>query len=161
MSPPPFIDIEASGFGAGSYPIEVGFVLADGQTYCTLIRPEPDWRHWDDSAQGVHGISRDVLHTHGKSPEEVAREVNERLRGQTVFTDSWYHDYNWLSRLFDAAGASPQFKLEDLRALLPGDTADRWHSTKEVVTAELNLSRHRASNDARILQTTLMRVTQA
>ena len=27
---PPIIDVEASGFGRGSFPIEVGFVMADG-----------------------------------------------------------------------------------------------------------------------------------
>ena len=28
---PAVLDIEASGFGRGSYPIEVGFVLANGE----------------------------------------------------------------------------------------------------------------------------------
>ena len=32
-----------------------------------------------------------------------------------------------------------------------------WHATREQVTQELQLSRHRASNDARILQQTLLR----
>jgi hypothetical protein len=35
------IDVEASGFGRGSYPIEVGFVLPDGEAVCTLVRPRP------------------------------------------------------------------------------------------------------------------------
>ncbi len=160
MQTPAFIDVEASGFGSASYPIEVGLVLADGQTYCTLIRPLPEWQHWDASAEAVHGISREILAQYGKTPQEVAADVNARLRGQTVFTDSWYHDFNWLSRLFDAADSSPQFQLEDLRKVLPQDKEPLWHSTKQAVTEELQLSRHRASNDARILQTTLLRVVQ-
>ena len=47
------IDLEASGFGSSSYPIEVGIVLPNGQTYCSLIVPEPDWRH--SSAFAISG----------------------------------------------------------------------------------------------------------
>lgn len=159
--PRPFLDIEASGFGARSYPIEVGVVLADGSTYCTLISPEPDWTHWDESAEQIHGITREILAQHGKPVTEVVEALNSRLRGMTVYTDSWYHDYNWLSRLFDAADSAPQFRLEDLRAVLPDAGAAQWDRIKQEVMAELNLSRHRASNDARILQSTLLRVSPA
>ncbi len=38
---PTVIDVEASGFGAGSYPIEVGVAFPDGRSWCCLIRPEP------------------------------------------------------------------------------------------------------------------------
>ena len=37
---PIIIDIEASGFGRGSYPIEVGLVLPDGTPHCFLIAPD-------------------------------------------------------------------------------------------------------------------------
>ena len=158
MSPPPFIDVEASGFGSASYPIEVGLALPDGSAFCTLIQPQPDWDHWDAVAEKIHGIERDVLLRHGRSAAEVAREINERLRGQTVYCDSWYHDFNWLSRLYDAAGTSPSFHLEDLRALLNQEQTDNWRATKESVLNEFNLPRHRASNDARVLQATLTRL---
>jgi hypothetical protein len=157
--PRPFIDIEASGFGARSYPIEVGIILADGSTYCTLILPESDWTHWEPSAEAVHGITREILAAHGKPAGAVAHELNTRLAGMTVYTDSWYHDFNWISRLFDAAESAPRFRLEDLRALLPAETLAYWDATKHDVTAELKLARHRASNDARILQTTLQRLS--
>ena len=158
--PPCIIDIEASGFGAGSYPIEVGAVLTDGSAYCSLISPEPDWRHWENSAQGVHGISRETLAEHGKPAAAVAQALNERLRGHTVYTDAWYHDYQWLARLYDAANAQPAFKLEDLRKLLNDVAQARWHATRERVMQELNLNRHRASNDAKVLQHTLVAVLQ-
>ncbi len=47
MSLPTIIDIEASGFGRGSYPIEVGFITADGKTGCSLIKPEAQWKSWN------------------------------------------------------------------------------------------------------------------
>tara|TARA_B100000809_G_scaffold12879_1_gene11818 strand:- start:1149 stop:1406 length:258 start_codon:yes stop_codon:yes gene_type:complete len=36
---PFIIDVEASGFGAESYPIEIGIALAEGSKYCALIIP--------------------------------------------------------------------------------------------------------------------------
>lgn len=158
MPLPSFIDIEASGFGASSYPIEVGCVLPDGASYCSLITPLPHWQHWDDKAELIHGIQRPLLFQHGRSANEVAASLNACLRGLTVYTDSWYHDYTWLSRLFDAADASPYFTLQDLRTLLQQDEADQWEAAKAAVIAELQLTRHRASNDARVLQCTLLRV---
>ena len=158
LLPPPIIDIEASGFGAASYPIEVGLVLPAGNTFCSLITPAPDWRHWDSSAEQVHGVSRDLLQQHGKPAFDVAREVNGLLRGMTVYCDSWYHDFTWLSRLFDAGDSAQAFQLEDIRSLLTQEQADNWQVTKDKIIEELKISRHRASNDARVLQATLQRV---
>lgn len=152
------IDVEASGFGAGSYPIEVGTAMADGRSYCSLISPEPGWKHWEPGAEGVHGITRCTLLAHGKPAATVARHLNECLHGQTVYTDAWYHDYQWLARLYDAADMQPSFQLQDLRRLLSEAAMARWHPTREQVTQELQLNRHRASNDARVLQQTLHRV---
>jgi len=50
LDAPAVLDIEASGFGRDSYPVEIGYVLPDGQTWCTLIRPAPAWTHWDATA---------------------------------------------------------------------------------------------------------------
>ncbi|WP_459948686.1 3'-5' exonuclease family protein [Denitratisoma sp. agr-D3] len=158
MQAPAFIDVEASGFGSASYPIEVGLVLPNGHSYASLILPQADWTHWDASAEAVHGIKRGWLQQHGRGAEEVAAELNRQLRGMTVYCDSWYHDFNWLSRLFDAAGSAPAFRLEDLRILLNQEESDAWQTTKTQVQREMRLDRHRASNDARVLQATLMRL---
>ena len=74
---PIFIDVEAAGFGRGSYPIEVGLAMPDGQSYCYLIRPEPEWTFWDDKAEAVHAISRDILQHHGR-PARETRAMAER-----------------------------------------------------------------------------------
>lgn len=155
---PLVLDVEASGFGAGSYPIEIGVALDQGEAYCALIRPEPDWQHWDNAAEQVHHIARDTLLRHGRPAAEVAAALNARLHGRVVYSDGWAHDYSWLARLFDAADSTPAFRLESLRCLLNDQQASRWHDTKALVAADLQTDRHRASNDARVLQLTLMRV---
>jgi hypothetical protein len=155
---PACLDMEASGFGRESYPIEVGFVLGDGRTYCTLIHPAPDWTHWDPAAERLHGIARDTTLRHGRDVHTVAAELNRRLQGLTLYSDGWAHDYSWLGRLFDAAGTSPTFRLDSLRARLADREADRWHIVKQQVAGEMNLARHRASTDAKLLQLTWLRL---
>lgn len=156
MIQPAIIDIEASGFGKGSYPIEVGFYLPDGQAYCTLITPEPEWRHWDDAAERVHGIPREILFEKGRRVRDVCRELNEKLRGQYVYCDAWAYDYVWLGKLFDTAGLVPIFQLKDIRDLLGECEQNLWHATRAAVELRLQLRRHRASSDARMLFETLL-----
>jgi hypothetical protein len=155
---PTILDLEASGFGRGSYPIEIGFVEAGGLPFCSLIRPAPEWDHWDEQAEALHGISRELLLRHGRPCDWVADELNKRLAGQTVYSDSWGHDYPWMSKLFESAGRLPRFRIEDLRRLLTEDEAMRWNAVQQEVRAEAQLRRHRASADAKVLQMTLMRL---
>ncbi len=155
---PTVLDVEASGFGRNSYPIEIGFVLPNGHAYCTLIRPETHWTHWDAQAEATHHIPRALLEERGVAVPEVARTINAQLAGQTVYTDGWANDYSWLGALFDAADMSPAFRLENLRALLDDQQADRWHTVKAQVSSERGVQRHRASADARLLQLTLLRL---
>lgn len=152
---PVIIDIEASGFGAGSYPIEVGYYMPGGQVYCSLIRPEPDWTHWDASAEQVHGVTREILAEHGKPARDVARHLNEAFAGLKVYTDAWGHDFVWLGRLYDAVDLVPTYQLKDLRELLSDCEQAGWHKTRAAVELRLQLRRHRASSDARALFETL------
>jgi hypothetical protein len=155
---PCVLDIEASGFGRGSYPIEIGFVLPDGTAYCTLIVPDESWTHWDGAAERMHGISRTLLHRHGRGTHEVALELNHRLGGRTVYCDNWAHDYAWLARLFESADISPSFRLHHLRELMSEDAAEHFDHAREMVARNLQLRRHRASSDARVLQLSLAKV---
>lgn len=152
MARPVIIDVEASGFGPGSYPIEVGVVLEDGGCYCVLVKPEPDWTHWDPAAEKCHGLSRETLFKYGQPVTTVAHQLNTLLEGATVYTDAWGNDASWLDLLFHHAGRRRLFRLESLRALLPEDCLPAWRDTKRGVIEALNTSRHRASADARILQ---------
>jgi hypothetical protein len=155
---PCVLDIEASGFGRGSYPIEIGFVLPDGTAYCTLIVPDASWTHWDGDAERMHGISRSLLQRHGRSAQEVAVELNHRLAGRTVYCDNWAHDYTWLHRLFESADIAPSFRLRHLRELMTENAAEHFDDAREVVARNLQLRRHRASSDARVLQLSLAKV---
>lgn len=152
------IDIEASGFGRNSYPIEVGIVLPDGQAHCFLIKPPTQWSHWDHSAERVHEISRELLLHKGMEPQVVAQSLNDLLLGVTVYTDAWSHDLSWLGKLYDLAETTQLFRLESLRSLLSDQQSAQWHQTKDAVIAELNLKRHRASSDAKVIQETLGRI---
>jgi hypothetical protein len=154
---PAVIDVEASGFGRDSYPIEVGFVLEDGRSGCTLIRPEPDWTHWDVSAERAHGIGRDLLMRHGRSAGDVARWLNQHLAGRIAYSDGWAHDYPWLARLFDAAQVSPHFRVGHLRELLDDASAATWQSRLAEVRSLQEGQRHRASVDARHIRAALAR----
>jgi len=157
---PTVLDIEASGFGRDSYPIEIGFAHPNGHTYCTLIRPEAAWTHWDQGAAQTHHISRALIEARGLPAAQVARQLNAELRGQTVYSDGWANDYSWLGAIYDVAGFAPAFRLENLRLLLSEQEADRWHLVKAQISAERGAQRHRASSDARLLQLTYQRLRQ-
>ncbi len=157
---PTIIDIEASGFGRHSYPIEVGVVLPDRQCLCYLIQPAPHWTHWDRKAEAIHGISRQLLLERGEPPEQVAERLNRLLEGRKVYTDAWAHDISWIGKLYELTGITQRFSLESLRRLITETQIARWNPTKAAVIAELKLTRHRASTDAMILQETYRRLCQ-
>ena len=154
---PVILDIEASGFGKESYPIEIGFVLSDQTAYCHIIRPVAHWTFWDESAESLHGVSREILLQSGKSVEDIAQWLNDSLVGKTVYSDAWSHDVTWLGKLFDEAGIPLLFQLETLRKLLTEEQAALWHQIKSQIIQDQCLERHRASVDAAILQKTFLR----
>ncbi len=82
MREPCVIDIEASGFGHDSYPIEVGYVLADGRARCMLVAPVPGWTHWDESAAQVHGITGAALQAHGAGRDEPDPPPRQQRRSR-------------------------------------------------------------------------------
>lgn len=155
---PAVIDVEASGFGRDSYPIELGLALPDGRCWCSLIKPLPHWQHWDASAERVHHIERGTLLRHGRDAALVVHELNELLGGQTVYSDGWAHDYSWLAKLYNDVGETQAFRLDTLRSLLSEEEAAVWHGTKQAISQEVRLERHRASSDAKLLQLTLLQV---
>lgn len=154
---PVILDIEASGFGKGSYPIEVGFALPDRSTHCYLIKPIDEWTHWNMGAEEVHGISRSLLQEKGRPANEVASHLNHYLSGKTVYSDGWGYDMSWLALLFSCAGIRMKFQIETLYKLLHDDQLLIWEKTRLGVIEDLGIKRHRASSDARIIQETFIR----
>lgn len=151
---PIVLDVEASGFGRGSYPIEVGIALPNGDLHAWLIRPLPEWTHWNESAEKIHGISRAKLEREGLAPLVVAKTLNHLLQGKTVYTDGWGVDRPWLALLFNDVGLHQRFKLESIYALLNQQQMESWTHTRERVLAAKELVPHRAGSDALIVQTT-------
>ena len=158
---PIIVDVEASGFGRGSYPIEIGVVLPDASRHCYLIAPARHWTHWDPMAEQVHGISRDTLLDYGRPPQDVAWRLNELLRNKTAYSDAWAFDMSWLGKLYDAANVVQGFRVADIVELMDEYMLGQWHDVKQQVAEELGLPRHRASGDARILQETWRRLHAA
>jgi DNA polymerase III epsilon subunit-like protein len=159
--PAAVLDIEASGFGRGSYPIEIGWVRGDGQAGCTLVVPAAGWTHWDAQAEAVHGIARETLLKHGREVPVVAQSLNDALAGLTVYCDGWAHDYAWLARLFDEAELAPRFRLESVARLLTEPELAGLDAARRAAMQKLGTQRHRASNDARALQQAIAAVRRA
>lgn len=158
MTLPTLLDIEASGFGRGSYPIEVGLARADGSVCAFLIQPLDEWTHWDPKAELLHGISRNRLQREGYPVRQVACWLNDELSDIGIaYSDSWGYDNTWLSLLFHHAGMLPAFRLEALRRLLSEAQLERWSDTKETIIREQGILRHRAGEDALLLQQTYQR----
>jgi hypothetical protein len=153
---PIIIDIEASGFGSSSYPIEVGVINQAGERFCSLIKPQSDWIHWDVKAEMLHGISRGLLAKKGLPAQQVCQQLNQFLMGQIVYSDGWVVDDTWLIKLFYAAKVSMQFHVSSLEMILNESQMSLWHSTKDRLFQKTNEPRHRASSDAALIQNTFV-----
>ena len=157
---PYIIDVEASGFGVDSYPIEVGLALEEGERFCSLIQPVAGWGHWSEDAEACHQIARACLFQHGKPAASVASMLNLILQHKTVYSDGWVVDKPWMERLFASVGMAMQFRISPLEMILNEAQMEIWHATKTQIETELNATRHRASSDALVIQTTFMRTRQ-
>jgi len=151
---PTIIDIEASGFGVHSYPIEVGVVKASGERFCCLIKPTSLWQHWDPQAQRLHRISREMLLRIGQDVQAVCHQLNAFMSNETAYSDGWVVDQPWLIKLFDAAQISMQFRLSPLENILNEGQMALWQHTKDSLLAKQAQARHRASFDAALIQQT-------
>jgi hypothetical protein len=147
-----FLDIEASGLGPTSYPIEVGWASLTGEVQSLLIRPSASWRddEWDDMAADVHGIQRAELKVHGRSAWDVAIILNRELAqpGMTVLSDAPGQDEFWLDRLFAESPVARGFRLTDFAETLAARNA---RPVDEAQFAGQH-RRHRAAADVTMLR---------
>jgi|WetSurMetagenome_2_1015567.scaffolds.fasta_scaffold775397_1 hypothetical protein len=151
---PYIIDVEASGFGPHSYPIEIGLALEPGRRYSTLIMPAEGWTHWNVDAEKTHGITREILGKHGRPVKEVAEKLNDLLENRFVYSDGWVVDQPWITRLFASARLPQLFTVSAIETILSEAQMNVWHEVKDEFTQKNNLHRHRASIDAMIIQET-------
>ncbi len=115
-----FIDLEASGLGARSWPIEVGWCRPDGAPQSFLIKPAPHWEMdaWDEKAEALHGVTPAVLDQRGDMPKAICAALNAALTGLTVYSDAPDWDGFWLYRLFEAGGVKQAFVLSEFSEIL-------------------------------------------
>jgi hypothetical protein len=112
-----FLDFEASSLGKHGYPIEVAWVLANGEEESYLIRPDPSWTDWDTKAEAVHGISHERLKTEGTAVSIVAQRMIAALAGHNLYATAPSWDGKWLSRLLRTVGLPRHaLRLEDTEA---------------------------------------------
>jgi len=117
---PCFIDVEASGFGPGSWPVSIAWCDNQGEIRKLLVRPDPSWTHWDPEAERVHGISRERLAREGLPPAEVEARLGTDLRGALAFSDAPEFDSAWLGALYAVIGKPMPFRLDHADDLLVG-----------------------------------------
>jgi len=160
MDIPTIIDIEASGLGRGTYPIEIGFITEVKKIGCTLIKPIPQWTTWHLEAEALHGISRELLTEKGKDIIWVAKWLNQHFQDRTVYSDGWGNDMCWLGSLFNEAEIVQTFKIESLLTLLTEQEKERWSDVHDQIIAHASLTRHRASSDAKMIQQTYIQIKQ-
>lgn len=153
---PTILDIEASGFGSRSYPIEIGVARGDGARFCRLIKPLPGWEHWEQEAQDLHGLTREHLVKHGVDAKTVCLQLNEFMEQGTAYSDGWVVDNPWLIRLYADAGVNRTFKLSALDYLLNETQMTHWKAVKTQLLQDGHGGRHRASVDAELIQQTFI-----
>lgn len=148
-----FLDLEASGLGPKSWPIEVGWAFVGWSARSMLIKPTDDWplTAWEKTAEDLHKISVDELLTNGLPPLEVALVLNAALGEADVYSDAPDYDGFWLYRLYEAAGVRANFKLNDLNDLMSPLVKS---SPKDLVrrASEREPHTHRAAQDVRHMQ---------
>ena len=148
-----FIDLEASGLGADSWPIEVGWCFPEGPPCAHLIRTAPDWKDaaWDPEAEALHGVGREELARAGASPREVCAALNKALDGVRAYSDAPDWDGFWLYRLYQAAKMRQTFELWDFRDLFVHLSPEEIRDAAAKASA-LAPHRHRAAADVLHMQ---------
>ena len=149
-----FSIFEASGLGARSWPVEVGWVDTSGESDAFLVRPHRAWTMdaWDPTAEKLHGLKVETLRKEGLPVEHICACLNQKLRGIDVYSDAPDWDGFWLFQLYSAAGAKPSFELSNfgklVRPLAAGNEEQLFARADEIAPRA-----HRAIPDARHLLT--------
>lgn len=143
-----FLDLEASGLGPDSWPIEVGWCFENGDPETFLIRPSDDWPldAWDPKAEGLHGLTMAEVTRAGNSIAVVCERLNDVLGDATVFSDAPDWDGFWLYRLFTAAGMKQQFEISNFAGLFDRISSDALNAIIRRA-GRISPHRHRARDD--------------
>jgi hypothetical protein len=139
------IDVEASGFGVNSYPIEIAIAHVDGRfSHSFLINPETAtaWHHWDKEAELIHGIQRSTLIDEGISVTEAVERLNSWLSDYQVVSDNSRFDQDWLDEIFREANDVAYFRVDSLQEESGSELVQIMHKLNKTETRK-----HRALDD--------------
>jgi hypothetical protein len=149
------LDFEAAKDRHGRlFPIEIGVANLQGQTWSSLIAPPP---HWALDATAHQPDLYDEALNHGRSPSNVAKDLQKILSDRTMaLSDATFIDQPLLALLYAeglpghlAPHLTPFFDMiEDL------DLVHQWgRESINLHIAMIDASRgpaHRAAEDARV-----------
>lgn len=107
-------DVESSSLGMGAYPLTIGVCGPMGKTVNYLIKPEFEWRDWDEISESIHKIRHADAVNKGHPGFLVARELNRRFKDKTLIADS-LHDIRMIARLYETVGMNPTFRYKLIR----------------------------------------------
>ncbi|GJL91013.1 hypothetical protein [Hyphococcus sp.] len=143
-----FIDLEASGLSARSWPIEVGWCFASDKPQALLIKPSADWSldEWSPEAEALHGVSHKKIMAKGADPKLVCEKLNAALAGKEVYSDAPDWDGFWLYRLFQSAKIRQNFKLSELSALFRATPPEKMDAALSEAV-RIAPRKHRAAAD--------------
>ena len=151
------IDIEASGLNFSAYPIEIAVIVEDRRK-SWLIKPQDEWHYWDDTAEAMHGISRELLQGEGINAGTVVQELNKFLAGSTepLYSDAAYWDADWIDTLYFSVNQKREFYIDSLFELLGDQQQIRFKQEKERLAASGRFRQHRAAQDVEMIREAFM-----
>ncbi|MEJ2611355.1 MAG: exonuclease domain-containing protein [Candidatus Thiodiazotropha sp.] len=147
------IDIEASGLNFDSYPIEIA-VLVNDKRESWLIKPQEEWHYWDDSAEAMHGISRELLQKEGINAATVVQELNKFLARSTepLYSDAAYWDVDWIDTLYFSVNQKRNFYINSLLDLLDNQQQTRFKQKRKRLADSGRFQQHRAAQDVEMIR---------
>lgn len=137
------IDIEASGLGPDSYPIEVAWKCdSSGAQDEFLIDPASveGWDYWDEFAEELHCIEHEQLGRKGITAAQACERLNAALAGKTLTCDAYDFDLFWMRRLFHSQQMPMRFRIQGIERLLTPEQCEAYRKSTR-------FRRHRALRD--------------
>jgi hypothetical protein len=155
------IDIEASGLHFDSYPIEIA-VLKYDRCRSWLIKPEATWTYWCDTAESMHGLSRDTLLAEGLSTNDVANQLTAYLDDfdGELYSDADRWDTDWVDTLYFAVNQPRPFHIASIYDLLSPDEARQFDELKTELAVSGRFRHHRARDDVLMIAEAFKRITR-
>lgn len=108
-----YVDVESSGLGEGTFPVEIAVSDDALHVRSWIVRPAPGWvpRDWQ-RVEAIHGLSwEEVLD--GTSVEIVAQELADAIGDRIAVSDAVNYDGEWIYELYRSAGRLVPFRIAD------------------------------------------------